>query len=175
MASCRQARCRYFDRSWSRCTMPKSDTKLLWTMGEVPTRAVKEANVWRTKSIDFVTRDKRLRQTLQWRNNERDGVSHHRRLDCLLNGLFRRRSKKTSKLRVTGLCEPNSSVTGEFPAQRASNATNVSIWWSDQGVSSWIMNSWIGWKYKIVQREHLPSELLGQIWFINFAQLWMRH
>ena len=41
----------------------------------------------------------------------------------------RRRSKKTSKLRVTGLCERNSSVTGEFPTQRASNAENVSIWW----------------------------------------------
>ena len=41
----------------------------------------------------------------------------------------RHRSKKTSKLRVTGLCEGNSPVTGEFPAQRASNAENVSIWW----------------------------------------------
>ena len=40
----------------------------------------------------------------------------------------RRRSKKTSKLWVTGLCEGNSPVTGEFPAQRASNAENVSIW-----------------------------------------------
>ena len=49
--------------------------------------------------------------------------------DCLLNHLFRRRSGKTSKLRVTGLCEGNSSVTGEFPAKRASNAENVSIWW----------------------------------------------
>ena len=37
--------------------------------------------------------------------------------------------KKTSKLRVTGLCEGNSLVTSEFPAQRASNAENVSIWW----------------------------------------------
>ena len=34
----------------------------------------------------------------------------------------RRRSKKTSKLRVTGLCEGNSPVIGEFPAQKASNA-----------------------------------------------------
>ena len=41
----------------------------------------------------------------------------------------RRRSKKTAKLRVTGLCEGNSPVTGEFPAQRASKAENVSIWW----------------------------------------------
>ena len=39
------------------------------------------------------------------------------------------RSKKTSKLRVTGLCEGNSPVTGEFPIQRVSNAENVSIWW----------------------------------------------
>ena len=49
--------------------------------------------------------------------------------DCLLNRLFRRRSKKTSKLRVTGLCAGNSLVTGEFVPQRASNAENVSIWW----------------------------------------------
>ena len=42
---------------------------------------------------------------LQWRHIEHDGVSNHRRLDCLLNHLFRRRSKKTSKIRVTGLCE----------------------------------------------------------------------
>ena len=41
----------------------------------------------------------------------------------------RRRSKKTSKFRVTGLCVGNSPGTGEFPAQRASNAENVSIWW----------------------------------------------
>ena len=40
----------------------------------------------------------------------------------LRNRLFRCRSKKTSKLRVTGLCARNSPVTGEFPAQIASNA-----------------------------------------------------
>ena len=38
-------------------------------------------------------------------------------------------SKKTSKLCVTGLCVGNSPVTDEFPAQRASNAENISIWW----------------------------------------------
>ena len=37
--------------------------------------------------------------------------------------------KKTSKFRVTGLCAWNSPVTGEFPAQMARNAANVSIWW----------------------------------------------
>ena len=67
--------------------------------------------------------------TLQWRHNGRDGVSNHQPHDCLLNRLFGHRSQKTSKLRVTGLCDGNSSVTGEFPTQRASNAENVSIWW----------------------------------------------
>ena len=33
------------------------------------------------------------------------------------------------KLHVTGLCVENSPVTGEFPAQKASNAENASIWW----------------------------------------------
>ena len=36
--------------------------------------------------------------------------------------------KKTSKFCVTGLCEGNSLVIGEFPAQRASNAGNVKHW-----------------------------------------------
>ena len=38
-------------------------------------------------------------------------------------------SKKILKLRVTALCEGNSPVIREFPAQRASKAENVSIWW----------------------------------------------
>ena len=67
--------------------------------------------------------------SLQWRHNGRDSVSNHRPHDCLLNGLFRRRWKKTWKLRVTGLCAGNSPGTGEFPAQMASNAEKVSIWW----------------------------------------------
>ena len=41
--------------------------------------------------------------------------------------LFRRRSKKTPKLYLTGLCGGNSTVTGEFPAQRASNTKKASI------------------------------------------------
>ena len=63
--------------------------------------------------------------TLRWR----DSVSNHQPHDCLPSRLFRRRSKKTSKLRVTDLFVGNSLGTGEFPAQMASNAENVSIWW----------------------------------------------
>ena len=62
-------------------------------------------------------------------DNRRDSVSKQQPHDCLLNRLFRRRSKKTSKLPVTGLCAGNSPGTAEFPAQMASSAENVSIWW----------------------------------------------
>ena len=46
--------------------------------------------------------------SLRWRHNGRDSVSNHQTHDCLLNSFLRRRSKKTSKLRVTGLCVGNS-------------------------------------------------------------------
>ena len=77
---------------------------------------------------------------LQWRHNGQEGVSNHQPHHCLLTRLFGSRSKKTSKLRVTGLCAGNSPVTGEFPAQMASYAENVSIWWRHHGQSyhSWI-------------------------------------
>ena len=67
--------------------------------------------------------------SLQWRHNGRDGVSNYQPHHWLLNRLFGRRWKKTSKLRVTGLCAGNSLGTGEFPGQMVSNAENVSIWW----------------------------------------------
>ena len=65
--------------------------------------------------------------TLQWRHNGRDSVSNHQPHDCLLNGLIRRRSKKTSKHHWP-LCE---EFIGDWwiPTQMASNAENVAIWW----------------------------------------------
>ena len=56
--------------------------------------------------------------TLRWRHNELDGVSDHQPHGCLLNRLFRRRSKKTSKLRVTGLCVGNSPGPVNSPHKR---------------------------------------------------------
>ena len=87
--------------------------------------------------------------SLQWRHNARDGVLNHQPHHCLLSRLFVRRSKKTSKLCVTGLCAGNSPGTGEFPAQMASNAENVSIWW----------------------RHHVPIYLAHANWMIVLALL----
>ena len=63
-----------------------------------------------------------------------------------LNCLFRHKSKKISKLRVTGLCEGNSPVTGEFPAQMASNAENASIWWRHRAVQ-WSIQQYVFGKW----------------------------
>ena len=64
--------------------------------------------------------------TLKRRHNERVHlVSNRRRLGCLPNRLFRRRSNI-----VAGLCEWNLPVAvGKFPTQKASNAENVLTWW----------------------------------------------
>ena len=59
--------------------------------------------------------------------------------------LFRRRSKKIPKLRVTGLCAGNSPGTGEFPAQMASNAEKVSIWWRHHASSKTTLTAWPAW------------------------------
>ena len=79
--------------------------------------------------------------TLLCRHNEHDSVSNHQPHHCLLNRLFGHRSKKTSKPRVTGLCGGNSPGTGEFPAQKASNAENVTIWWRHHEMLSTLINA----------------------------------
>ena len=88
----------------------------------------------------------------QWRHNEHDGASNYRCPDGLFNRLFRGRSKKTSRLRVTGLCKGNTPVTGEFPSQRASNAEKVFIWWRHHA------NKCAVWFRRISQQIHINSE-----------------
>ena len=100
---------------------------------------------------------------LQWRHNWRDGVSNHKPHHCLLNRLFWRRSKKTSKLCDTGLCAGNSLVPGEFPEQMASSAERVSIWWCHHAM-------WSRWSWSVLCKvmaclfafKSLNEPLLGQ-------------
>ena len=95
----------------------------------------------------MITAEKKsMTNSLRWRHSGRDGVSNHQPHHCLLNRLFRRRSKKTSKLRVTELGVGNSPVTGEFPAQIASNAENVSFWWRHHASEYCIWHTSICWK-----------------------------
>ena len=73
-------------------------------------RALAWVMTWRrTATEQLFNNDEEVRHpTLRWRHNDHNGVSNHQPHDCLLSRLFRRRSKKTSKLRVTGLCVGNS-------------------------------------------------------------------
>ena len=79
---------------------------------------------WKYQSSASVS----LYDVLQWRHNWCDSVSKHQPHDCFLSRLFRHRSKKTSKAPRHWPCAGNSPEAGEFPAQMASNAENVSIW-----------------------------------------------
>ena len=74
-----------------------------------------------------------MAHTLQWRYIEHDGVSNHQRRDCLLNRLFKSRTKKISKLRVTGFCEGNSPVAvywqcSKFCWNETSWRIKLSVW-----------------------------------------------
>ena len=116
-------------RCWYRIDVNEWSCELFWLVG-----VGFDKNGWMDGShvrwmCDWYQCECKCMSALHWRNNERDGVSNHQPHDCLLNCLFRRGSKKTSKLRVIGLCEGNSPMTGESPAQKASNAENASIWW----------------------------------------------
>ena len=91
---------------------------------------------------------------LRWRHNECDGVFYHQPHDCLLSRLFRRKSKKTSKLRASGLCVGNSPMTGEFPAQRASDAENVSIWWRHHG---WMFFAYFFLQWPMILRQFVSK------------------
>ena len=76
---------------------------------------------WKCRGSNYLDRTQ-TKCPLRWRHNGRDSVSNHQPHGCFVNRLFRHRSKKTPKLRVTGLCAGNSPGTGEFPAQMASHA-----------------------------------------------------
>ena len=101
---------------------------------DIKPQFVVEIYFWDPSHIPHITRgqwvkNKYITASLLWRRNGTGGVSNHQPHHCLLNRSFGYRSKKTSKLRATGLCAGNSPGTGEFPAQMASNAENASIWW----------------------------------------------
>ena len=61
--------------------------------------------------------------SLQWRHNECDGLSNHRRFDCLFHAQIKENIKAPRHKPLWG------EFTGDRPTRRASNAKNVSIWW----------------------------------------------
>ena len=105
-----------FYEIWWRHEMENLSELLVLCEGNAPTRrsvvSHKRPIIWIFDFYSLLVRTIGWRSgivgALQWRHNDHDGVSNHQPHGCLLNRLFRRRSKKTSKLRVTGLCVGNS-------------------------------------------------------------------
>ena len=95
---------------------------------------------------------------LQWRHNERDGVSNRRRLDYLLNRLFRRRSEKTSKIRVTGLCKGNPPVTATVVSPNKGSVTRKMFPFDDV-----IMHVWAKTRSNNCERSLLDNSIQNQV------------
>ena len=90
--------------------------------------------------------------------------SNHRRLDGLLNRLFRRGSKKTFKLCVTGLCEGNSPVTGQFFGQRP--VTRCLDVFFDLCLNKRFSKQCWGWRFKTPSRS-LWRHCNRSVWIDN--------
>ena len=100
------------------CFVPERDTFLILMTNTAPfpwltctSLSVTSQNVYGTYACeDFadISFNHILSWSLRWRHNEWDGFSNHQPHHCLLNRLSGRRSKKTSKPHVTGLCAGNS-------------------------------------------------------------------
>ena len=79
-------------------------------------------------------------------------LSNHQPHDCLLNRLFGRRSKKTSTLRVTGLCA-------------ASNVEKVSIWWRHHGKKySMFDSTWLSSTHTYAMFRVYTETSIGSTW-----------
>ena len=93
-----------------------------------------EVNFWKCHMVWIVFKFAAI--TLWWHHNERDGVSNHRCLDCLLLKPFVQvQIKETPKLCVTGLCEGKHRSPVDSPPK--GNAENVSIWWRHHYLIMW--------------------------------------
>ena len=100
-------------------------------------------------------------------HNKCDGISNHWRLHCLHNCLFRRRSKKASKLHITGLCEGNSLVASAFTSQKASNeCTCQRVRALNPGSNRWVSKSWL------IDKDIVPRHTrCGSITRVNLTHL----
>ena len=88
--------------------------------------------------------------------------------------LFRRKSKKTSKLRVTGLVRGiHRSVIGEFPAEMASNAEIVSIWWRHHVTCQLLVSEvFSGIRLREISQEVLANIIsVTCVWRLQFSKL----
>ena len=106
--------------------------------------------------------------SLHWRHNDHNGISNHQPHGCLLNHLFRRRSKKTSKFRVTGLCVGNSP--GPVNSPHKGPVTQKMFPFDDVIMQSWVRDEWLhptqtfGCDYSFMSQSHSIFVSLMNSW-----------
>ena len=102
---------------------------------------------------------------LQWRHNDHDGVSNYQPHGCLLNRSFRRKSKKTSKLRVTGLCAGNSP--GPVNSPHKGPVTRNMFPFDDVILYIWDLRAFVGHfgvsSFRYFQYPYLPIILISHL------------
>ena len=86
-----------------------------------------------------------------------------------VNCLFRRRSKKTSKLRITSLCAGNSPVTGDFSAQgpvtRKIFHLMTSSWTGVDAILHKVINMMLRFFYEPGKK--VPNHIKPTDWYVN--------
>ena len=151
--------------------MPKRGQAIIW-----PNEETVHWRIYVSPGINNLIQKVRNSIALLWRHNGRGSVSNHQPHDCLLNRSCRCKSKKTSKIRVTGLCAWNSPVIGEFHAQKTSNAENVSIWWHHHGVRLFCTYRYVANMRKTIMNDiciNMHSWLLLAWW--DYVQSALKH
>ena len=104
------------------------------------TRMIVPARMWPFVSFLWLRLDN---LKLQWRHNERDGISNHQRLDCLLNRLFRHKPKKTSKFHITGLVRGIHRWPVNFPNKGQQRGKCFHLMTSSWSFLHW--DNWLRW------------------------------
>ena len=109
--------------------------------------------------------------SLSWRHNERDDASYHRRLHRLLSRYFRRRSKKTSKLRGTSLCAGIHRWPVNSPHKRP--VTRKMFPFDDViMLISWQLSGFSDWKISHVLTAHFCDKHDDVIKWKHFPRYW---
>ena len=109
--------------------------------------------------------------SLQRRHNGRAGVWNHQPHDCLLIRLFGGRSKKTSKLRVTGLC------AGNFPMNSPHKGpeTRKCFHFMTSSCVEWVSKSYVWYCYYYITQGPMSAARFSSSWLCIFVlQRWLQ-